>query len=273
MTEINVTNETIEEIQKKKSSRRKLWIINTIYFFCLPIMAWFIWATSYLTFIFPMKVFFANILIVILYNLSRKWQIFRITLNIVRVITILLVVLSFVPTIILSNFKKSEFMYPAKKYVFAYGVRSSTFSSTTMSRFPEALPENAEDYFFKTQPKIPAPEYRPLAILSFRTDKTTMEQFEAECKENGGQLVEYNTTFEEYLIENNQIQYKDDAEYMESLKNEFSKNRGFPINLIKYLDEVKQDDILGNSVVYKVESTLPHGYAFDYDSGLVVIWG
>lgn len=273
MTEINVTNETIEEIQKKKSSRRKLWIINGIILFITPILSLFSMLTFSIAGYFFMPIIVTNLIVWILYILRQKWQKLSLPLNIARITAILTIILSMVPSAICINFETAELMYPLKKIIFAYGVRSQ--SATVMSRLPDTLPENIKDYHFKTQRWVPAQDYYPIAILSFRTDKTTIEQFEAECKENGGQLVEYNASFEEYLIAEELTEYKDDVEFIEYVKHEYSRRRGLPINAFFEFTKDKQEDIIGNSAIYTFNDSeyFSHGYAFDYDSGLVVVWG
>ena len=112
-----------------------------------------------------------------------------------------------------------------------------------------------------------------MAFLSFRTDRAVIEQFEAECKKKGYKSTDLNKEFEKYLHkEKENIEYLDDKEIMSYLKQEFYIDQGLTYDTFEYLDTEIQAEILGNTVLYTCESEISHGYAFNYDSGLVIIW-
>ncbi len=269
----------ITEIDAAEASKRKirhtaLLIINAVcLFFGVPIYTALTYGTSNIVAPFYSVIFFENLLIVIFYLIYRESGKLKLPLNILRVVTVLTIAVSLIPTAILIKFTDNKEMYSVKRQIFTNSVRYEGGRETTLERFPEQLPENIEDYFFHTDINKIAPDYVDMAFLSFRTDRAAIEQFEAECKKNGYKSTDLNKEFEKYVDkEKENIKYLDDKESMFYLKKDFYIKQGLTYDTFDYLDEEIQAEILGNTVLYTCESEIPHGYAFNYDSGLVIIW-
>lgn len=274
-----MTNQ-ITEIDAAEASKRKikhilLLIINAVcLFFGVPIYFFIIiYGTSDITAPFLPVILLENILIVIFYLIYRESGKLKLPLNILRVVTVLTIAASLIPSAILMRFSDKADMYSLKRQLFTECVRYEGGREATLERFPQQLPENIEDYFFHTNINIIAPDYVDMAFLSFRTDKAAIEQFEAECKKKGYKSTDLNKEFEKYVDkEKENIKYLDDKESMFYLKKDFYIKQGLTYDTFEYLDAEIQAEILGNTVLYTCESEIPHGYAFNYDSGLVIIW-
>jgi hypothetical protein len=269
----------ITEIDAAEASKRKirhtaLLIINAVcLFFGVPVYTILTFGMSQFIYPFHSVIFFENLLIVVFYLIYRESGKLKLPLNILRVVTVLTIAVSLIPTAILTRFTDKAEMYSAKRLIFTKCVRYDDGKETTLERFPEQLPENIEDYFFHTDLGLIAPDYVDMAFLSFRTDKAAIEQFEAECKKKGYKSTDLNKEFEKYLHkEKENIEYLDDKEMISYLKQEFYIKQGLTYDTFEYLDAEIQAEILGNTVLYTCESEIPHGYAFNYDSGLVIIW-
>lgn len=269
----------ITEIDAAEASKRKirhtaLLIINAVcLFFGVPVYTILTFGMSQFIYPFHSVIFFENLLIVVFYLIYRESGKLKLPLNILRVVTVLTIAVSLIPTAILTSFTDKKEMYSVKRQIFTNGVRYEGGRETTLERFPEQLPENIEDYFFHTDINKIAPDYVDMAFLSFRTDRAAIEQFEAECKKNGYKSTDLNKEFEKYVDkEKENIKYLDDKESMFYLKKDFYIKQGLTYDTFDYLDEEIQAEILGNTVLYTCESEIPHGYAFNYDSGLVIIW-
>lgn len=262
------------EASKRKARHIALLIINAVCLFPgLPIYAFLTYGTSDIVAPLISAIFFENVLIVILYLIYRESGKLKLFLNILRAVTVLTIAVSLLPTTILISFTDKKEMYSVKRQLFTNGVRYEGGRETTLERFPEQLPENIEDYFFHTDINKIVPDYVDMAFLSFRTDKAAIEQFEAECKKKGYKFTDLNKAFEKYVHEEKEnIEYLDDKEMKFYLKQEFYIDQGLTYDVFEYLDAEIQAEILGNTVLYTCKSKIPHGCAFNYDSGLVVVW-
>ena len=269
-----ITEIDAAEDSKRKTRHTALLIINVVcLFFGVPIYTVLTFGMSDIIAPFYSAIFFENLLIVVFYLNYRESGKLKLPLNILRVVTVLTIAVSLIPTAILMKFTDNKEMYSAKRLIFTKCVRYDDGKETTLQRFPEQLPENIEDYFFHTDINKIAPDYVDMAFLSFRTDRAAIEQFEAECKKKGYKSKDLNKEFEKYLYEEKEnIEYLDDKEMISYLKQEFYIDQGLTYDTFEYLDTEIQAEILGNTVLYTCESEIPHGYAFNYDSGLVIIW-
>lgn len=269
-----ITEIDAAEASKRKARHTALLFINAVcLFFGVPVYTVLTYGTLNIASLFYSVIFFENLLIVVFYLNYRESGKLKLPLNILRVVTVLTIAVSLIPTAILIKFTDNKEMYSVKRQIFTNGVRYEGGRETTLERFPEQLPENIEDYFFHTDINKIAPDYVDMAFLSFRTDKAAIEQFEAECKKKGYKSTDLNKEFEKYLHkEKENIEYLDDKEFMSYLKQEFYIDQGLTYDTFEYLDAEIQAEILGNTVLYTCESEIPHGYAFNYDSGLVIIW-
>lgn len=269
-----ITEIDAAEASKRKARHTALLFINAVcLFFGVPVYTVLTYGTLNIASPFYSVIFFENLLIVVFYLNYRESGKLKLPLNILRVVTVLTIAVSLIPTAILIKFTDNKEMYSVKRQIFTNGVRYEGGKETTLERFPEQLPENIEDYFFHTDINKIAPDYVDMAFLSFRTDKVAIEQFEAECKKKGYKSTDLNKEFEKYVNEEKEkIKYLDDKESMFYLKKDFYIKQGLTYDTFKYLDAEIQAEILGNTVLYTCESEIPHGYAFNYDSGLVIIW-
>lgn len=269
-----ITEIDAAEASKRKARHTALLFINAVcLFFGVPVYTVLTYGTLNIASPFYSVIFFENLLIVVFYLNYRESGKLKLPLNILRVVTVLTIAVSLIPTAILIKFTDNKEMYSAKRQLFTKCVRYEGGRETTLERFPEQLPENIEDYFFHTDINKIAPDYVDMAFLSFRTDRAVIEQFEAECKKKGYKSTDLNKEFEKYLHkEKENIEYLDDKEFMSYLKQEFYIDQGLTYDTFEYLDAEIQAEILGNTVLYTCESEIPHGYAFNYDSGLVIIW-
>lgn len=269
-----ITEIDAAEASKRKARHTALLFINAVcLFFGVPVYTVLTYGTLNIASLFYSVIFFENLLIVVFYLNYRESGKLKLPLNILRVVTVLTIAVSLIPTAILIKFTDNKEMYSVKRQIFTNGVTYEGGRETTLERFPEQLPENIEDYFFHTDINKIAPDYVDMAFLSFRTDRAVIEQFEAECKKKGYKSTDLNKEFEKYLHkEKENIEYLDDKEFMSYLKQEFYIDQGLTYDTFEYLDAEIQAEILGNTVLYTCESEIPHGYAFNYDSGLVIIW-
>lgn len=269
-----ITEIDAAEASKRKARHTALLFINAVcLFFGVPVYTVLTYGTLNIASPFYSVIFFENLLIVVFYLNYRESGKLKLPLNILRVVTVLTIAVSLIPTAILIKFTDNKEMYSAKRQIFTKCIRYDDGKETTLERFPEQLPENIEDYFFHTDINKIAPDYVDMAFLSFRTDRAEIEQFEAECKKKGYKSTDLNKEFEKYLHkEKENIEYLDDKESMFYLKKDFYIKQGLTYDTFEYLDAEIQAEILGNTVLYTCESEIPHGYAFNYDSGLVIIW-
>lgn len=201
-----ITEIDAAEASKREARHIALLIINAVcLFFGVPIYLFFTHGTSDIVAPLIPIILYENIFIVVLYIFYRKSGKLKLPLNILRVVTVLTIAVSLIPSAILMRFSDKKEMYSVKRRIFTNGVRYEGGREATLERFPEQLPENIEDYFFHTDINKIAPDYVDMAFLSFRTDKAVIEQFEAECKKKGYKSTDLNKAFEKYVDEKKKI--------------------------------------------------------------------
>ena len=270
MTEINVTNETNENKKLKKSTLFLiLFFISNIIFPCwalLPLIVTF--ATFGITFIFGFIAFIALVFAIVFHRKYKSKGKFKIGFTVSTIVSICCVFIVFVSPWICINFEKNKLIYPIKKSVYSIGVRLDS-----VGHFPFLLPKECENYHFKTETCIHHPDYTEYAYLSFYTNNDGIAKLEEKCREKGGYTTEAEMTYSEYIADLEFTESElNDKELMLSYKCEYLKRLKFPKHVFWQLSDKKQDILDETLVVYNFDNSR-HGYAFDYDSGLVVVWG
>ena len=258
---------------RKKIVRKRTFIENffiiVISLFFLGGLFFFIPVIGLLEYIIPIFLVLSFITI-ILNVIYVKKGICRLPMIISFIITVIFMCVSISTPIICFTFENTKLMYPIKKAIFAYGVR--VHSEATMARFPEKLPKNTEDYRFRTEGCFPAQDYSPHAYLYFRTDAETITQLEKECKEKGGQVTEPEMSYREFLESHKQKSTANNySESIIDIKRQYLQTKGFPPIAFQFMSDDMQKQVDQDLIVYNFSSS--YGYAFDYDSGLVVVWG
>ena len=254
---------------RKKIVRKRTFIENffkvTISLFFLGGFLFFFPVAGLLKYIIP--VFLVLSFITIILNVIYvKKGICRLPMIISFIITVIFMCVSISTPIICITFENTKLMYPIKKAIFAYGVR--VHSEATMARLPEKLPKNTKDYLFRTVCCSPAQG----AYLYFRTDAETITQLEKECKEKGGQVTECEMSFEEFLESYKQKSTANNySESIIDIKRQYLQTKGFPPIAFQFMSDDMQEQVDEDLIVYNFNSS--YGYAFDYDSGIVVVWG
>ena len=114
---------------------------------------------------------------------------------------------------------------------------------------------------------------KALKIKSKNTVAKYVAELEEKCKKKGGYTTEAEMTYSEYIADLEFTESElNDKELMLSYKCEYLKLLKFPKHVFWQLSDKKQDILDETIVVYNFDNSR-HGYAFDYDSGLVVVWG
>lgn len=208
-----------------------------------------------------------NIFLAFFYKKYKEYGTYKKAVIILRTVAVIFTLFCISLPIVCIRFENSKIMYQPKKMVFSYGVR--VYSEKTMKRFPKNLPEKCEDYYFKTEPCMPAQDYSPTAYLSFYTDTDAIKELERNCRENDGFIPECEITYEEYFEEKEEY-YEGDLKIIMS---GYLQKRGLPPYVYHRLSDKKQAELDKDTVIYNFSESNKYGYAFDYDSGLVVMWG
>jgi hypothetical protein len=209
-----------------------------------------------------------NLVLVIFYKIYQKNGKCRTPLIITRIIAIVLVFISISIPFIPASCCYTKQMYPIQRFTYVHGVRQSANEI-----LPKKLPQNISDYYFRTQLNFPAQDYSPYSYLSFYTDKDSIAELEEKCKKKGGYTTEAEMTYSEYIADLEFTESElNDKELMLSYKSKYLESLKFSLYVFDHLNKEKQNELDENLVVYRFKNKR-HGYAFDYDSGLVVVWG
>ena len=208
-----------------------------------------------------------NIIIAVLYKINKKYGKCRTPLIITRIIAIVLIFTSLAIPFIPMNCCETKQMYPIQRFIYVQGVRQSANEI-----LPKKLPQNINDYYFRTQLNFPVKDYSPYSYLSFYTDKDSIAKLEEKCNKKGGYTTEAEMTYSEYIADLEFTESElNDKELMLSYKCEYLESLKFPKHVFWQLSDKKQDKLDETLVVYNFDNSR-HGYAFDYDSGLVIFW-
>ena len=98
-----------------------------------------------------------------------------------------------------------------------------------------------------------------LGIIKWMNSKREYDGFIPECE----------ITYEEYFEENEEY-YEGD---LKIIMLGYLQKRGLPPYVYHRLSDKKQAELDKDTIIYNFSESNKYGYAFDYDSGLVVMWG
>lgn len=213
-----------------------------------------------------------NAALAVLYKKNKEYGIHKKALIRVRIITILFTLLCISLPFVCISFENVRIMYQAKKIVFCYGVRAE--SSWNMKKFPNFLPKKCEDYYFETDCCIHAPDSSTEVYLSFYTDTESLKKLEKECINKNRYNSESEMNYDEYIASLNLTdEQKSDPEYMNYMLHSYLREiKGMYGGVFQRLDDKKISELDENTVIYTYFLSDGHGYAFDYDSGLFIMW-
>lgn len=161
----------MEDITEKKSWLK---IVNVLFviFMVSGIGIFLIFGTIGITNVMLLPFLLANYILAILYHRSKKDKKYRKWMLVVRFVAISLSLIIIGSPFVGANFTTTRVMYPIKRAVFVCGVKTRAADI-----FPVFLKGKCEDYYFITQLNLPAPDYHPHAVLSFRCDEETMQEY------------------------------------------------------------------------------------------------
>lgn len=193
--------------------------------------------------------------------------------NICRVIAITLTVIICGSPIIMVFFNRTKPFYHLKQAVYSCGLRNICEWRTR--EFPDFLPWECEDYYFRIKAPAPFPEATDTyACVSFYTDEETIEKYEREFAGKGYEKINSDKTFEDIMIEN-EINLSEISE-MDSrwLTKTYIKEKGVPQYIVNFTEEEKILNLSHNVIVYKFRNRpdFKSGCLLDYDSGIVIFW-
>ena len=249
-------------MENDKPKKLGFWVANLIIGIVSVIFSCFIglWTLSVVGlfpyFFFVLLVLF--ILIPVFYRKNRKNGKFRLPMWLTRISFVLISLLYVFLPYIGSNFEHDEYFYIPKKLIYTYGVYSPNSSIDEM--LPKHLPDECNDYKFKTQLGSIAQDYHPSVYLMFYTDKATMEQYEKnfDALSNVTEVSAECEKREFYSLDNTTFYYP----------------KNFPNHAFSWLDDVHRKRFVDmpNAKLYIAGTYYTKGCLLDYDSGLVVYW-
>lgn len=195
--------------------------------------------------------------------------------NICRVIAITLTVIICGSPIIMVFFNRTKPFYHLKQAVYSCGLRNICEWRTR--EFPDFLPWECEDYYFRIKAPAPFPEATDTyACVSFYTDKQTMKKYEQEFAEKGYETVNDDKTFEDIMLENG-VDISELTEYcddMEWVVDTYLREKGTPYYVSFSVNDEKKQDLTHDVIVYDFRSKLgfTSGCLLDYTNGIVIFW-
>ncbi|WP_028520487.1 hypothetical protein [Ruminococcus flavefaciens] len=251
---------------KARAKRSVYFYINVLFvlFFFLG-GCFLLFAANGITAILLLPFLAANFFLVILFRKNRKDGTFRAPLIIVRIITILFAVIIFAAPILGVSFKNNKLFYPVKRAIFGYGIRSDIEWKKIL---PKHLPDNCDEYFFRTEMSFPAQDYHPYAYLIFRTDDQQIKEYIIEAENKGLEHIKNEKTFSEHIFENKtDIElYEQDIDYHVTVNSDYLS---IPRHVFIWLSDEQKLELSTEAVVFVNGS---YGCAFDESSGLCLFW-
>lgn len=205
-----------------------------------------------LTVVCGFAVLIGSILLAILYRIWKKHGRGRVLLTVLRPLVIAATAGLLLSPWALIFGEKAKWMYPVKRFAYAYGVGDAEYCETVL---PAWLPEQCTDYKYRTQGQAPAQDYRPAMFLRFRTDAETMHQYAERFRALGMAQVEL-TPVE---TDENGEPYLEGGKYLAP--------REIPGYALSHFDVT--DDLRQAEVYYDDRS---RGAALNYETGLVLFW-
>ncbi len=142
-----------------------VWLFAFMYTSAISGMLFFIWLI-------------ACLLLGVIYKLVQKYQRGKRVLYAARGIAICTIVAYYLPMLLLMGFSNTKLLYTVKRADYTYGVYGPN-APYYARLLPAKLPEQCEDYSFRTQGSMVAQDYHPSSFLMFRTDCETLDAYAA----------------------------------------------------------------------------------------------
>ena len=225
----------------------------------------FLIATIGITVMLLLPFIIVNATLAVFYGIYRKNGAMKVPVIFCRVTAILMVIVIFGSPIIGMSFSETPFMYKAKRAVFGYGVRSGENMDTFL---PKDIPDNCDNYYFRTQLCFVAQDYHPNAYLAFHCDDSCFPEYMA-AAERIGEKYENKLTFEQFISE------KCNLESIEGLDVEqkafvIGRYHNIPPHVISMLKDEHRNMLTPSAEVYN--NFGPGGCVFDRTTGLMIFW-
>ena len=187
----------------------------------------------------------ACLLLGVIYKLVQKYRRGTCVLYAARGVAVCASIAYYLPMLLLLSFPNTKLLYTLKRADYTYGVYGSN-AAYYERILPAKLPEQCEDYSFRTQGSVPAQDYHPSSFLMFHTDSETLDAYAA-----------YYDTLDCTRRENRQ----DDAELQQDVDWFCGQMR------------LRQSfgDNLEHAVLYWFDGRYPMVVLLNYETGLVAI--
>lgn len=251
-------------------------LINIVMFFVLALTGFInLFTFNLIAFTLIIPFILAN---AILYNYYEKYKqnlYYKKHVIICRIIAVTLTLIIFGSPFMVMFFNRTKPFYHLKQAVYSCGYRSVIEQRTR--EFPDFLPLECEDYYFRIKPPAPFPEATDTyACVSFYTDEETMKKYEREFAEKGYETVNDDKTFEDIMLKkginpSELTEYCDDIEWV---VDKYLREKGTPYYVSFSVNDEKLPDLTHDVIVYDFRSKLgfKSGCLLDYNSGIVIFW-
>ncbi len=251
-------------------------LTNIVMFFVLAFTGFMnLFSFNQIAFSLVIPFFLANVILCEYYKKYKRNYYYKKHVIICRVIAITLTVIICGSPIMMIFFNRTKPFYHLKQAVYSCGLRS--ISQQRTREFPDFLPLECEDYYFRIKPPAPFPEATDTyACVSFYTDEETMKKYEREFAEKGYETVNDDKTFEDIMLEKN-IDTSDLTAYFDDMTlvtDMYLRGKGVPYYISMSVNDEKLLNLSHDVVVYNFRSKLgfTSGCLLDYDSGIVIFW-
>lgn len=226
---------------------------------CFPLMLFSISVIGITLKLGLLTLVFSLLLVPLCFTLHLKTGKLKPLLQVLRGICIALMAASAAAVICCLNFQRTPLMYHAKCWVFTHGVRETGMARNGI--LPEHLPDNISDYYFRTEPCMPAQDYTPCAYLFLHTDRQTLEQYAAKLDAYQGISRIETAPPEDY----------------EPAPDELYKPADFPGFVFSQFTSAGFTDDLSHAVVYFPSARagqwfIGSGALINYETGLFAVW-
>ncbi|MBQ3919096.1 MAG: hypothetical protein II695_05430 [Oscillospiraceae bacterium] len=199
--------------------------------------------------------------VIVLYRPSRRYRAAAAVLAVIRTAALIMMIGAYAFPVICSGFERNSGMYAAKRYVFINGVRE-----TAGDLLPESIPEDAADYYFRTERQLLAQDYRPYAYLVMHTDRDFLMRYEADISQNERYERSVCDLEEERESRDGGGQAGIDARPEKLPRHVYDR---------LYNDAMIRDDLDGSVIFCGDDASAWNTYTgamINYDTGLLVIW-
>ena len=209
-----------------------------------------------------------NALLAIVYYISRKKGGLRKPLIILRCAAVLVTSVIYIAPVIGLGFNHNKVLYPVKRAVFGYGVRSGR----NMEFFlPKKLPDECDSYYFRTQLIFPAQDYHPGAYLAFHCDEKYFSEYIDFAERNGFEKQTREESLDEYISK-----YIGNAESIEDIGDDsmpevIARYVGIPLYAFYAVREEHRSMLTTDSEMYH-NNDAGVSCVFDKTSGLMLFW-